>query len=119
MHPRGGGRQAQGHPLQHRPGQALTIAARFFAAARLDIEITDQLGQKVRTREWFLLPPSIIGEAVARLKDGSIVNYRYERDGGTLAQINALSAKSVERVGFDVPLDRAFHNLRCANPSHS
>jgi Meiotically up-regulated gene 113 len=59
----------------------------FFAAARLDIEITDRFGQKVRPREWFLLPPSIIGEAVSRLKDGSIVNYRYDRDSNTLVQI--------------------------------
>ncbi|MCP3385930.1 GIY-YIG nuclease family protein [Bradyrhizobium sp. CCGUVB4N] len=61
----------------------------FFAAARLDIEITDRFGKKVRPREWFLLPPSIIGEAVARLKDGSIVNYRYDRDDGTLVPIVA------------------------------
>ena len=59
----------------------------FFAAARLDIEITDRFGKKVKPREWFLLPSSIIGEAVARLKDGSIVNYRYDRDGGALIQI--------------------------------
>lgn len=59
----------------------------FFAAARLDIEITDRFGKKVKPREWFLLPSSTIGEAVARLKDGSIVNYRYDRDGGALIQI--------------------------------
>jgi hypothetical protein len=46
----------------------------------------------VRPREWFLLPPSIVGEAVARLKDGSIVNYRYDRDGGTLVPIVAKGA---------------------------
>jgi hypothetical protein len=61
----------------------------FFAAARLDIEIADRFGKKVRPREWFLLPPSIIGEAVARLKDGSIVNYRYDPDRVALAPIAA------------------------------
>jgi hypothetical protein len=50
----------------------------FFAAVRLDIEITDRFGKKVRPREWFLLPQSVIAEAVSRLKDGSIVNYRYD-----------------------------------------
>ncbi|MGN8546969.1 hypothetical protein ACQPTN_20060 [Bradyrhizobium sp. 13971] len=64
-----------------------TCCTTFFAAARLDIEITDRFGKKVKPREWFLLPSSIIGEAVARLKDGSIVNYRYDRDGGALIQI--------------------------------
>jgi hypothetical protein len=43
----------------------------------------------VKPREWFLLPPFIIGEATARLKDGSIVNYRYDRDRGALVQIDA------------------------------
>ena len=59
----------------------------FFAAARLDIEITDRFGKKVRPREWFLLPQPIIGEAVARLKDGSIVNYRYDPDRAALVSI--------------------------------
>jgi hypothetical protein len=56
----------------------------FFAAARLDIEVPDRFGKKVRPREWFLLPPAIIGEAIGRLKDGTIVNYRYDRDAGAL-----------------------------------
>ncbi|MEY9634091.1 hypothetical protein ABIF66_002320 [Bradyrhizobium japonicum] len=61
----------------------------FFASARLDIEITDRFGRKVRPREWFLVPSLIIGEAVARLKNGSIVNYRYDRDAGALVPIVA------------------------------
>ena len=52
----------------------------FFAAARLDIEITDRFGKKIRPREWFLLPQQVISEAVSRLKDGSIVNCRYDAD---------------------------------------
>ena len=61
----------------------------FFTAARLNIEIMDRFGKKVRPREWFLLPQSIIGEAVARLKDGSIVNYRYDADRAALVPIAA------------------------------
>ena len=59
----------------------------FFAAARLDIEIADRFGKKVRPREWFLLPQPIISEAVARLKDGSISNYRYDADRAELIPI--------------------------------
>jgi hypothetical protein len=50
----------------------------FFAGARLDIEITDRFGKKIKPREWFLLSPGIISEAISRLKDGSIVKFRYD-----------------------------------------
>lgn len=59
----------------------------FFAAARLDIEITDRFGKKIRPREWFLIPPTIISEAVTRLKDGSIVSYRFDAKLARLVQI--------------------------------
>lgn len=59
----------------------------FFAAARLDIEITDRFGKKIRPREWFLIPPTIISEAVTRLKDGSIVSYRFDAKLTRLVQI--------------------------------
>jgi hypothetical protein len=60
----------------------------FFAAVRLDIEITDRFGKKVRPREWFLLSPAVIGEAVSRLKDGTIVNYRYDAETAALVPIS-------------------------------
>lgn len=50
----------------------------FFAGARLDIEITDRFGKKIKPREWFLLSPRIISEAISRLRDGSIVKSRYD-----------------------------------------
>jgi hypothetical protein len=59
----------------------------FFGGARLNIEITDRFGKKVRPREWFLISPAVIGDAVARLKDGSIVNYRYDANTGAIVPI--------------------------------
>jgi hypothetical protein len=50
----------------------------FFAEARLNIEVADRFGKWIKPREWFLLQPEVISEAVSRLKDGSIVNYRYD-----------------------------------------
>jgi hypothetical protein len=50
----------------------------FFADVRLNLEITDRFGKKIKPREWFLVPPEAISEAVTRLKDGSIVRYRYD-----------------------------------------
>ncbi|MCP4185652.1 MAG: GIY-YIG nuclease family protein [Hyphomicrobiales bacterium] len=56
----------------------------FFADAQLDIEIPDRFGKKVKPREWFLLPASVISEAISRLKDGTIVDYQFHAPSGTL-----------------------------------
>lgn len=50
----------------------------FFAAARLDIDVMDRFGKAVKPREWFLLPLSIIEQAVPLIVDGSILGYRYD-----------------------------------------
>ncbi|OYW55470.1 MAG: hypothetical protein B7Y80_16825 [Hyphomicrobium sp. 32-62-53] len=50
----------------------------FFGEVRLNIEIADRFGKRIRPREWFLVEPSIISEAIGRLKDGSIVRCRYD-----------------------------------------
>ena len=58
----------------------------FFADARLDIEITDRFSKKVKPREWFLLPIEVIAEAISRLQDGSIVDYRFDSDTVSLVK---------------------------------
>ena len=60
----------------------------FFADARLDIEITDRFGKKIRPREWFLVPHEIIAEAISRLQDGTIVGYKFDRETGQLKKRN-------------------------------
>lgn len=59
---------------------------RIFDAARLDIEIKDRFGNPVVPREWFLVPFSAIDEAVDRIKDGTISNYRYDTASASLAK---------------------------------
>lgn len=51
---------------------------RFFASARLDLELKDRFGAQVEPREWFLVPLPVIEEAIERLKDGTIGHYRYD-----------------------------------------
>ena len=51
---------------------------RIFDPARLDIEIRDRFGNPVIPREWFLVPLFVIDEAVERIKDGTITEYRYD-----------------------------------------
>ena len=53
---------------------------RFFAPARLDLSIDDRLGEKIKPREWFLVPLSAIGEAVERIVDGSLQDHEYRPD---------------------------------------
>ena len=62
---------------------------RIFDAARLNIEIKDRFGNPVVPKEWFLVPLAAINEAVEKIKDGTISNYRYD----------ASEAKLVEREG--------------------
>jgi hypothetical protein len=58
---------------------------KFFASARLDMELKDRFGSQVEPREWFLVPLAAIGEAIGRIKDGTISRYRYDREGARLA----------------------------------
>ncbi len=51
---------------------------RFFEPAKLDIEIMDRFGNPVVPREWFLVPLFVIDETIEKIRDGSIVNYRYD-----------------------------------------
>jgi hypothetical protein len=51
---------------------------RLFAPAQLNVTINDRFGRPVRPEEWFLVPLFIIDEAVARIKDGSIIDYIYD-----------------------------------------
>lgn len=51
---------------------------RIFASAQLDLTIHDRFGHPVRPREWFLVPLSVIDEAMQRILDGSITNIAYD-----------------------------------------
>jgi len=55
---------------------------KVFAAAQYDLSIVDRFGHTVKPREWFLVPVNVIDEAVQRIRDRSIVEYRYDVQGG-------------------------------------
>ncbi|MHB8702895.1 MAG: GIY-YIG nuclease family protein [Candidatus Tyrphobacter sp.] len=48
----------------------------FFTHARLQVDVL--LGRPVTPREWFVVPLDLIREAIHRIIDGTIVNYRYD-----------------------------------------
>jgi len=60
---------------------------RIFDTARLDIEIKDRFDNPVVPREWFLVPLFIVDEAVEKIRDGSISDYYYDRQGAALRLI--------------------------------
>lgn len=60
---------------------------RLFSPAQLDLAIEDRFGHPVKPREWFLVPLSVIDEAVERIKDGSIVGMVYDPQTAALVEL--------------------------------
>lgn len=55
-----------------------SLLHKFFAAVRLDLELKDRFGGQVEPREWFLVSFPVIDEAIQRIMDGTIGDYRYD-----------------------------------------
>lgn len=51
---------------------------KFFDSARLELELLDRFGQTIKPREWFLVPLFVIDEVVMKLKQGALLDYRYD-----------------------------------------
>lgn len=61
-----------------------SLIHKVFAAAQLDLTIPDRFGHMVKPREWFVVPLAVIDEAVERIRDRSIMRYRYDSSRGQL-----------------------------------
>ena len=57
---------------------------KFFAGARLDLQLKDRFGAEVEPREWFLVPLAVIDEAIQRIKDATIGGFRYDTDSARI-----------------------------------
>ena len=62
------------------------ILHRVFSAVQLDVEIPDRFGRPFKPREWFMAPLPVIDEVVAKVRDGSIVNYTYSPEHAKLVK---------------------------------
>lgn len=60
---------------------------KVFSAAQINLSIPDRFGHMVKPREWFLVPLPVIDEAVQRIRDKSILNYRYDPSNGRLIAV--------------------------------
>lgn len=61
---------------------------RFFSGAQLDFTIEDRFGNRVKPREWFLVPLTVIDEVVGKVRDKTISNYRYDPESASLKEIS-------------------------------
>jgi len=68
---------------------------KFFASARLDMELKDRFGGQVVPREWFLVPLPVIEEAIEKLMDGSITHFRYDEKSACV-----VSQEVIKRPGL-------------------
>jgi hypothetical protein len=64
------------------------LVHRIFGPARLDIQIKDRFGKLVIPREWFLVPLFVIDEAVEKIRDSTISNFRYDPKLASLVEAN-------------------------------
>jgi hypothetical protein len=69
-------------------GKLEALLHRVFAPAQLDLEIKDRFGHPVKPREWFLVPLSVIDEAVDRIRDSSITKVIYNPETARLIDKN-------------------------------
>jgi hypothetical protein len=60
---------------------------KFFGKARLDLELKDRFGSQVEPKEWFLVPLAVIEEAIEKLIDGTIENFRYDPEKARIVGI--------------------------------
>jgi hypothetical protein len=59
----------------------------FFGKARLDLELKDRFGSQVEPKEWFLVPLAVIEEAIQKLIEGTIENFRYDLETARIVAI--------------------------------
>jgi hypothetical protein len=54
------------------------VIHKIFANSQIDITIDDSRGNPTKPREWFMVPLSVIKEAIDRILDGTILEYVYD-----------------------------------------
>lgn len=60
---------------------------KFFDSARLDVELPDRFGIPVKPREWFFVPLAVIQEAIQKIQDGTLDQFRYDPETASLKRL--------------------------------
>lgn len=58
----------------------------FFAVQRLNVELVGKDGKRYRPREWFAITLDVAREAISKIIDGSIVQYRMDNTTGLIVK---------------------------------
>lgn len=67
-------------------GKLENVLHRFFASARIDVKLREEVGGFVEPREWFLVPLPAIQEAIRLIRTGGIENTRYDLKSATVVR---------------------------------
>ncbi|WP_276484663.1 GIY-YIG nuclease family protein [Paraflavitalea pollutisoli] len=54
------------------------VIHKFLGATKLEVEVKDRFGKRVKSKEWFLVPLFIIDQMVEKIKDGTVGDYYYD-----------------------------------------
>lgn len=65
---------------EYQPVKVESLIHRFFADAKVDLEIIDGSGMSYVPDEWYSVPIEIIEEAIDRIGDKSIIDFYYHSD---------------------------------------
>lgn len=65
---------------EYQPVKVESVIHRFFADAKIDLEIIDKSGVSYVPDEWYSVPIEAIEEMIDRISDKSIVDYYYKAD---------------------------------------
>ena len=60
---------------------------KIFSEAQFQVTIMDRFGKPFTPREWFLVPPEAVAEAVELIRTGKITEYKYDRDSASLQKL--------------------------------
>ncbi len=63
-----------------------TLLHKFFDSARLNVGLQDRFGIPVKPREWFLLPLGAIEDAIEKIKEETLDQFRYDPETAKLVR---------------------------------
>ncbi|MEO0948083.1 MAG: GIY-YIG nuclease family protein [Cyanobacteria bacterium J06641_5] len=64
-----------------------SLLHKFFSDAQLELELKDRFGTLVKPREWFLVPLEVIEEAIEKIREGTLDQFRYDLDTASITRL--------------------------------